>query len=142
MVTRLGPDRKPIPDGTVVGSRHAPAGLEVTIRLRKDAEGTDTAAEIADDRPSVAVVLQPLSSDPATFKARARVHALALSTLADPGDDAGRVLSIDGNPLTAPELADPAPRMVKPPVIKAAEDLLTEVGAGSSWWANTGRAGA
>ena len=136
-MTRLGPNGEPVPVGAVVATRDTPGGLEVTIKLRDNAEGAETAAEIADGyRPAVDVVLQPLSSEPATFKPRARVHALALSTLADPGDD-GRVLSIDGHPLGPPELADPrSSTPVKPPVIVAAEELLMQAGQGSSWWAS------
>ena len=75
----------------------------MTIKLREGAEGTETASEIADGyRPPVdMIILQPLADDPATFKPRARIHAIALSTVVDPGDDDGRVLSIDGTALTA-----------------------------------------
>jgi hypothetical protein len=138
VVTRPSPNRKPIPVGTVAATRDTSAGLEVTIRLREDAEGAEVAAEIVEGyRPGVDVTLQPLSSDPATFKPRARVHAIGLSALADPSGD-GRVLSLDGHPLTAPDAVEAARRPVKPRAIKAAEELLAQAGAGASWWASVG----
>ena len=140
LVTRPGPNGKAIPVGTIVASRDTAAGLEVSIKLRDNAEGTEVASEIKDlYRPAVDVVLQPLSADPVTFKPRSRVHAIALSALAGPDAD-GRVLSIDGRPVGSPDPLGPGSmgRPVKPPVIKAAEELLTQAGAGSSWWATVG----
>jgi hypothetical protein len=118
IVTRPGPNRSQIIVGKVESVRATPAGLEASIRLKDNAEGVETAAEMADGYlPAVEVHLQPLTKDPATFKPQARVLGLTLSTIADPSGDDGRILSVDGvrTPSPDPEALDAKPvKPVKP----------------------------
>lgn len=118
--------------GTVVAARDTPAGLEVPIKRRDDAVGAEVAGEIkAGYLPFVDVLMQPLTANPSSFKPRARVLGVQLATIADPGDDSGRVFSVDGMQLASPEEVDARPaRPVKPPVIAAAEELLVQAGGG------------
>ena len=122
--------------------RDTPAGLEATIRLKDNAEGAETAHEMADGYlPAVELLMQSLTKDPRDFRPRARVLGLQLGTIADPSGDDGRVLSVNGVrvPPSDPEELDAKPvRPVKPRALIEAEELLIEAGQGSSWRANVG----
>ena len=128
--------------GKVESVRDTPAGLEATIRLKDNAEGAETAHEMADGYlPAVELLMQSLTKDPRDFRPRARVLGLQLGTIADPSGDDGRVLSVNGVrvPPSDPEELDAKPvRPVKPRALIEAEELLIEAGQGSSWWANVG----
>ena len=121
--------------------RDTPAGLEATIRLKDNAEGAETAHEMADGYL------------PASCSCNRSPRTRAISGLGlgcsgcssapsptRPATTAGcsRPTGVRVPPSDPEELDAKPVRPVKPRALIEAEELLIEAGQGSSWRANVG----